>query len=166
MSVVTHNFDDVMARLLEKAKDFRQPMTDFYGYLLRRTQLTFSKLGRKGNTTPFREALWPWFAPQYTRKDGTVVPAEGGVAKVRGTGVVKGRKRRSGKRITVRSKMMQDRGVMKAAAISRFRLSTHEALMETPPAYADEQQKMRKFVFVTTDEVNHLRNLIIRHLVS
>lgn len=163
---ITHNFDEILARILERAKNFRQPLTDFYGYMLRRTQLTFSKLGRKGNTTPFREVLWPWFAVQYIRKDGTVIPAEGGVPKVCGKGLVKGKKRHSGKRVTARSMMMQDHGLMKSAALSRYRIGTHYLVMQTPTQYSRYQQAKRPFVFVTEKDVNYLRNLIQRHLVG
>ena len=163
---IQHNFDDILQKMLEKAKDYKQPLTDFYGYLLRRTALMFTKLGRKGNTAPFRETVWPWFAPQYTRKDGTVVPAEGGVAKVRGEGVIKGRKRHSGTRVTARSMIMSDRGTMRNAVLARYRIGTHYATMKTPPKYAEFQNNLRRFMFITDDEVNVLRGMILRHLVS
>lgn len=40
-----------------------------------------------------RGVSWASMAPYYTRKDGTVIPAWGGVSKVRGSGAVLGRKR-------------------------------------------------------------------------
>jgi hypothetical protein len=81
---IQHNFGPIIQGMLAKAKDYHQPLTDFYGWMIRRTQLTFSKLGRKGNTAPFRETIWRWFAPQYTREKGIakIVPAEGGVDRV------------------------------------------------------------------------------------
>ena len=163
---IKHDFDKVVTRLLAKSKNYRQPLTDFKGWMLRRTQLTFSKLGRRGNTTPFRQTLWPWFAPQYTRKDGTVIPAEGGIPKVRGKGMVKGRLRHSGKRVTAGSMMMRDRRTMEQAALSRHRIGTNYLIMQTPIKYAKYQQKMRPFAFMVKEDIEYLRKQILKHLTS
>ena len=163
---IQHNFSTVMSGMLAKVSDLRQPLTDFYGWMIRRTQLTFSKLGRRGNSTSFRETLWPWFAPQYTRKSGTVVPAEGGIAKVRGVGVVKGRLRHSNTRVTPRSMMMQDRGTLKQSALARFRIGKDYLTAQTPTRYAKYQQGMRPFAFMVQEDVEFLRKRILKHLTS
>lgn len=62
---------------------------------------------------------WAGFADQYTRADGTVIPAWGGVPKVRGKGTVKGKKRPSGKPVTQSSLLMQDTGMLRQSAFSR-----------------------------------------------
>ena len=166
---IQHNFGPIIQGMLAKSKNYRQPLTDFYGWMIRRIQLTFSKLGKKGNSTPFREVLWRWFAPQYTRKDGTVVPAEGGVAKLRGKGVVKGRLRHGPKkdnRITARSMMMQNNRTMAQAALARFRIGTDHLIAQTPVKYAKYQQAMRPFAFMTPDDVEFLRKQILKHLTT
>ena len=163
---IQHNFGPIIQGMLTKSKDYRQPLTDFYGWMIRRTQLTFSKLGKKGKSTPFREVLWRWFAPQYTRKDGTVVPAEGGVAKLRGRGVVKGRLRHSGKRVTSSSRTVQDRGTVKQSALARFRIGNNYLVAETPTRYAKYQQAMRPFAFMTNADVEFLRKQILKHLTT
>lgn len=163
---IQHNFDDVLAKMLKRAEDYKQPLTDFYGYMLRRTTLMFRKLGRKGNAITFRDQLWPWFAPQYKRKDGTVVPAEGGISKVKGDGIIKGRLRHSGTRVTARSMIMADRGTMRNAVLARYRIGTHYATMKTPPRYAKFQNSLRRYMLITDDEVNVLRGMILRHLTN
>jgi len=163
---IQHNFDKVIGKMLARQKDYRQPLNDFYGWMLRRTQLTFSKLGRKGNSAPFRETLWRWFAPQYTRKSGTVVPAEGGIVKVKGEGVVKGRKRHSGKRVTGQSMILQDRGMLKQSAISRFRIHRNILVAATPARYAKYQQKMRPFAFMIQEDVEFLRKQVLKYLTG
>jgi hypothetical protein len=166
---IQHNFDTVIRGMLVKAKDFRQPLTDFYGWMIRRTQLTFSKLGKRNNTTPFREMIWKWFAIQYTRKDGTIVPAEGGVAKASGKGVVKGRLRHGPKmnnRVTARSMMMQNNRTMAQAALSRLRMGTDYLIAQTPVPYSKYQQAMRPFAFLVQEDVEFLRKQIIKHLTT
>ena len=152
--------------MLAKSKSFRQPLTDFYGWMIRRTQLTFSKLGKRNNTTPFREMVWKWFAIQYTRKDGTIVPAEGGVAKASGKGLVKGRLRHSGTRVSPRSMMMQDRRTMAQAALARLRVGTDYLIAQTPVEYAKYQQANRPFAFLVQEDVEYLRQQIIKHLTT
>lgn len=163
---IQHDFGKVVTRLLNRATDYRQPLTDFYGWMIRRTQLTFSRLGRKGNTAPFRETLWCWFAPQYTRKDGTVVPAEGGIPKVHGIGMVKGRLRHSGTRVTSRSMIVQDRGSVKQAALARLRIGNNYLIAETPIKYAKYQQKMRPFAFMIQEDIEFLRKRILKYLTE
>lgn len=165
-ATITHNFDDIVKSMLEKAKDFRQPLTNFYGYIIRRTDLTFKKLSKKGSGT-FRKVRWPWFADQYTRKDGTVVPAEGGVARADGKGTVKPRLRRHSKKpITANSRILIDRRRLHAAALSRKRISKTVAVFKTPVEYADEQQKLRPFAFITQKDADTLRRMITKHLVG
>ena len=81
--------------LAVKMQNLRPMFVDFQSYMQRRTTLMFSRLSRGSGS--FRGVSWPWFAPQYTRADGTVVPAFGGIPKLNGKGLVKGRKRASGK---------------------------------------------------------------------
>ena len=163
---IQHNFGTVISGMLAKSQDFRQPLTDFYGWMIRRTNLTFSKLGKRGNSTAFRETLWNWFAPQYTRKDGTVVPAEGGIAKVRGSGAVKGRLRHSGTRVTSRSMMMRDRRTLEQSALSRFRIGNDYLIAQTPIKYAKYQQAKRPFAFMVNEDVEFLRKQILKHLTT
>ena len=170
MSIITHDFDDVLQKLLSKAQNYEQPLIDWYGWMQRQTQLTFSKLGKKGNTVPFRGIKWRWFADQYTRKDGTVVPAEGI------PGQVKGRLRKSGKgktgtaadrhRVTISSRMMRDTRLMEKAALSRYRIGKFYAVMRTPTQYAKFQQKLRPFVFITEKDTDILTAMIEKYLVS
>ena len=65
-----------------------------------------------------RGQRWEGFKPQYTRNDGTVVPAWGGVAKVRGSGTVQGKKRPSGARVDRSSVLNKDEGHTRQSVIS------------------------------------------------
>ncbi len=84
--------DSGVIRTLQKLQhiDFRKPLQRFRGYIVERLghQIEVSSLTRGGSG---RGIHWRPAAPHYTRKDGTVVPAHGGVAKVRGQGTVQGR---------------------------------------------------------------------------
>jgi len=168
---IQHNFGPIVSDMMAKSTDFRQPLTDFYGWMTRRTNLTFTKLGKRGNSTPFREMLWSWFAPQYTRKNGTVVPAEGGIAKLRGSGVVKGRLRHTegakrNNRVTSQSMMMRNTRRMEQATLSRFRVGNNYLIAQTPIKHAKYQQAMRPFAFMTNEDVEFLRKQILKHLTT
>ncbi len=128
-----------------RIEDLQPVFVNFHGYMMRRTQLTFSKLKRGGR---FRGVQWRWFAPQYRRADGTVVPAEGGIPRAVGKGVVKGRKRHSGKRVTRSSSLMRDTGRLYTAALTRQRIvQGRKLIMDTPVRYAPFQHRLRPFQF-------------------
>jgi len=157
--VLTHNFDEALAGLVERSKDYTHPLTNWYGYMLRQTQLTFTKLGKKGSGT-FRGVSWKWFADQYTRKDGTVVPAQGI------QGQVKARKRNSGKLITTSSRVMQDRSLLKHSAMAKLRMGKQYLVARTPTTYAEFQAKLRQFAFITKVDEEILINMIEKYLAG
>lgn len=128
----------------------RMILLRFAAYMMQQTGMTFRALSHGGT---YRGVTWKPFAKQYTRKtDGVTVPAWGGVAKLRGQGVVQGRKRPSGQWVTQTSNLMRDTGIMAAAAGSswRFENQNHRIIMSTEgPAkkYAPRQQALRPFLF-------------------
>jgi hypothetical protein len=66
----------------ERARDLRPVWATFRAYMARVTHDTFDALGKGGGT--YRGVTWAPFADQYTRKtDGVVVPAWGGVPRLR-----------------------------------------------------------------------------------
>ena len=87
------DFPDRFDELQKRGDGMQRVFKVFHRYMGVMTDNTF-KNNAKGGT--WRGVTWKYFAPQYTRKDGTVIPAWGGVAKVRGKGNVLGRKRASG----------------------------------------------------------------------
>jgi len=130
--------------------------------LIKWTRETFDQLGNGGS---YRGVEWPWFAPQYTRKDGTVVPAEGGVAKVRGDGVVQGRLRPSGARVTSSSQLMRDKGRMSREGGLSSRMDRNKLELRSGMKYGGHQQKLRPWLFINApSEVNTLRNMLIKSL--
>ena len=113
---------------------------------IRQIQRTFGLQGaRDGHES------WAPFANQYTRKDGTVVPAWGGVPRVYGKGNVLGRKRPSGQRVTESSKIELDTGTLRASV--GLRAITNTTLdYGTNLSYSGAQQSLRAFTFfVDTD---------------
>jgi hypothetical protein len=117
--------------------------------------------------------VWEAMKPQYTRKDGTVVPAWGGVPRVSkgwkkgrvGTksgqrsvgsliknrgGNVSGKMRPSGRRVAQTSVMMQDTGTMKRDVLASP-ISVEARRMVIGPkgnvVYAEKQDEMRPFCF-------------------
>ena len=118
-----------------------------------KTQLMFSRLGRGGGR--YRGEYWPPFVRLYIRKTtGQEIPAWGGVPKIRGEGVVKGRKRPSGQRITQSSLLMRDTGYLASAAASAFRIDRRgtRATIGTPVRYARRQNDLRRFMKWTRED--------------
>ena len=113
------------------------------------TGIMFRKLGKGGTD---REITWKPFAPQYKRKDGTLVPAWGGVPKVRGSGSVQPRKRPSGAPITSSSLLMQDTLKLRAGRLQLQQLTPGRIKMGPTVVYAEEQHRMRPWIYFTSKE--------------
>ena len=116
-------------------------------------QLMFVRLPRGGT---HRGVYWPPFAPQYTRKtDGVTVPAEGGVARIDGEGVVQGRLRPSGARIDASANMVRDTGELarSAASVRSIRDRRRTLRITTPKDYAAPQQAMRPHLFFARQDL-------------
>lgn len=127
--------------------DPRPVLLEFQAYMREQTVQMFERNARGGT---HRGVTWKPFKPQYTRKtDGVVVPAWGGVPKLRGGGMVLGRLRPSGKRLTSTSNLMRDIGAMfqRAGMALRWEDGGKTIVMATPKSYAPKQQKMRPFSF-------------------
>ena len=60
---------------------------------------------------------------------------------------VRGRLRPSGKRVTSQSKLMQDTGQLKSAALNRVNMSDTRLVMDTSTKYAGYQNQLRPFAF-------------------
>lgn len=139
-----------LRQLIAQGTDFTRPLLTFRQYMAVAVDSLFDVLSYgRGNAT-HRGVSWPGFAPQYTRQDGTVVPAWGGIPKVRGKGMVKGRKRPSGTRLTPVSAIMQDTGNLRGKAITALFRQTKTAIsFGTPESvnYAGEQAARRPYLF-------------------
>lgn len=101
---ITVRDSGVIATLVNlRRMDLRKPLQRFAGYFVSRVghQIEVSSMARGGAG---RGIMWRPAAPYYTRRDGTAVPAWGGVAKVRGQGTVRGRRSKGGGRVTAASK--------------------------------------------------------------
>ena len=110
---------------------------NFYTYMTSVITGMFIRL-QSGGTD--RGVTWPWFAPQYTRSDGTVVPAEG-------TRGVLGRLRPSGKRVTRRSNLMRDTGRMQSGLLDQRKTGKKRMILDSSVEYTGYQNQLRPFQF-------------------
>lgn len=158
--MITHTFDPIVRQLRKNARDFSAPLKQWYVYMLSQTARTFRALGKK-NAGAYRGVSWPWFAPIRTTRDGKriTVPAEG-------DGITLGKMRHSGKRVTAGSRLLQDKGLLRNAAIGRMTISPFSLAADTPVKYAADMQKMRPFVFITEADGEKLTKMINSHLLS
>lgn len=113
--------DAYFDRLARNWRDISPVLRAFHAYMVRQTDLMFEKAGGPGSAVAggeYRGVTWPGFASQYTRKDGTEVPAWGGVPRADGKGSVKPRLRPSGQPVTPASLLVQDTGRLRQRAAS------------------------------------------------
>ena len=159
--------DEGVRRALEKIgnkPDALQPtFRRFAQYMRVQTDNTFEALRLGGR---FRGVLWKYFAPQYTRKtDGVTVPAWGGVPKVRGSGLVKGRKRPSGARVRQGDAIMQDTETMRGMAALVVRMDRYMARLGVQGVnYAAAQHKRRPFLFFVQADADELVGMLRLYL--
>ena len=136
----------------------------FSRYMGVMTDNMFKKNARGG---VWRGVTWLYFAPQYTRKDGTVIPAWGGVKKVRGEGNVLGRKRPSGQRVGKGDSVVQDTGTLRNnATLGVVHITKTKMRIGTNINYAAAQQKMRPFLFFTKRDAAYLNKLMSDYLMT
>ena len=123
-----------------------------------------------------RGTSWKDFAPQRVRQDGTVVPAWGGVPWARDPSrITLGRKRPSGRRVTIRSKLIQDSNRI-VDTIGRFAFAGGQGrdaqgrfsnrvgisiIWSLNIPYAGFQEEMRHFWYVTEGELEQLGEMYI-----
>lgn len=185
----THiNLEDAMKDLDQfviKRTNIKPALRQFGLYMANRTRKTFLALGKGGT---FRGVTWPKFANQYKRKDGTVIPAAGGVKRVRAgvkdihandivthkkvftrmsrvTGNVRGRRRPSGKRVTAQSQLLRDSGQLMNSTVNKQAIKVDDTglHMSTQKKYGVWQQKRRKFLFFEAPtDINALRGFIMK----
>lgn len=191
MATTTIKVDDaaLMKRLKKMADmDFLPANREFAQYMRVQVDSMFRRAGSGEKGGKHRGVAWAGFAPQYTRKDGTVIPAWGGVKRVakgrvhignrlnerrtaffrvhnRITGKVQGRLRPSGTRITKGSRLMQDTNTLRARAalvidINQFR----GRLGPQGVKYAAKQNAIRPFLFFIQKDANKYSNILRRFL--
>jgi len=110
---------------------------NFYTYMSSIITGMFIRLKSGGKD---RGVEWPWFAPQYTRADGTIIPAEG-------TREVQGRLRPSGTRVTKSSNLMRDTGMMQSGVLDVKRTGKTKLIMDSSVEYTGYQNQLRPFQF-------------------
>ena len=165
ITVQVSNLDVKLSGLESAAKDLTPAWLQTVSYTEGVTQDLFRRLAHGGT---YRGVRWKWFAPQYTRKtDGVTVPAEGGVPKLRGRGLVKGKMRPSGKRVTRNSNLMQDTGAMRGQSSHNWDYKPHRLTGTVKLPYAAKQHSMRPFWFWEhPKDTTYIRQAIGDHVVG
>lgn len=162
--MITHNIDIIIAQIHARTRTFQQPLKNFYGYLIRQTDLTFRNLGRKG-AGEFRGVKWEWFAT-IKLSDGTQLPPEGrrirhSFARHRHIG-----KRPSNHYVQMDSRLLVDSGRLKAAALTTYNITDTTLEADTKVAYAGAQNIDRPFAFITDTDAEKLRQMLIKHITQ
>ena len=158
------DFPDRFDELQKRGDGMQRVFKVFHRYMGVMTDKTFDQ-NRRGGT--WRGVTWKYFAPQYTRKDGTVIPAWGGVAKGRGKGKVLGRKRPSGARVQKGDSVVQDTGTLRNnATLGVVHITKNKMRIGTNINYAAAQQKMRPFLFFTKRDAAYLNKLTSDFLMT
>ena len=139
--------------------DWRSVAIRIHNYQENAADSMYARL-RRGGT--HRGVYWADFAPQGTRADGTVIPAHGGIPKVRGEGLRLGRLRPSGARVSASSALLQDTGNLRGRALSSRRITRNAVTMSSPIKYARHQHKHRPwaFFYLPDDLTTHQRILL------
>jgi len=151
---------------LRNLSGLRRPFRQFHIYMMSVASRQFSR-SRRGGTD--RKQNWNYFSPLYVRRDGTVVPAHGGIQRVRGKGNVLGRKRHSGKRVSQNSSIMRDSSRMANAALTDMKIralpGAFQMEINTPVRYARHQNAARRFQFFEEPkDVRRLRRYVVDSL--
>ena len=155
---ITHDFEPaVITPMRGRLRSFQKPLRSFYGYLIGQTARTFKTLGR-GSASSFRGVVWPWFAP--IRSGGEMYPPWGEPPRI------KGRLRASGQRVTPQSQVLSDTGVLRAAALAQFQVSADRLTANTNKIYANKQNAMRPFAFMTEQDLRYLESQITGHVTG
>ena len=158
------DFDRLARQLGEMSKVVETPPESFWENVRTHHRNRAWDIFRQNRRTGFhRDVYWREFAIQYIRQDGTVIPAWGGVPKVHGRGKVKGRLRQSGnkggenpgRRITERSRLVRDTTYLRSMVAFRKVVFNNgrSVRLITPVSYAERQQNLRPFSFVTESDI-------------
>lgn len=125
-------------------EDWRGPINSYRAYFYGEVSDQIRLAGHGASGGIARGVAWGPFAPQYTRQDGTIVPAWGGIPKKRGKGQVQGKRRRDGSRVTMASRMLD---VKPSALLSVRHLTATGIEIVAHGAWAAQQNAMRQFIF-------------------
>lgn len=164
LTISAQELDATGTALRGQLTDVRPALQRFAQYMRVQTDRTFQALRRGGD---YRGVHWRYFAPQYTRKtDGVTVPAWGGVPKLRGQGLVLGRKRPSGARVKQGDAVVQDTMTLRGRAALVMGLTRNRLTLGPQGVrYAAAQQAKRPFLFFNFPaDRDALAGMIRQHL--
>jgi hypothetical protein len=134
----------VLTGLAKDVEDWRKPINSFRAYFYREISQQVRLAGNGATGGVARGVYWAPYAPQYLRNDGTIVPAWGGVSKVRGKGTVKGRKRHDGSRVGPGDNVLD---VRPSALLTMRHLTNTGMELTTRSEWATAQNAMRQYLF-------------------
>ena len=142
------SFDDSSAlALLSKVEsiDWTRPLKQFGGYVAKEVGQQILAAGDPQRGGSGRGVFWRPRREYYTRRDGTLIPAWGGVPKVRGQGQVLGRKTKGGARLTASSRILG--GVKNPGSLLKRKVSGDTLTIEPTRPFVAYQHDMRQFLF-------------------
>ena len=155
-----------------KTKELRTEILEkFARYIKNETDETIEQLAYGGT---YRGITWEPFELQYTRKDGTEVPAWGGVKYVKGRKKVKGQQRGDYKKYRVKSdsKLLQNKGDLKKLAASNKIIDYDARTMRINSgslgkggkrsSYFARQQSIRPYIKLTSEDLAEYRSFVLR----
>jgi hypothetical protein len=64
------------------------------------------------------------------------------------------------------SRLLQDTGILRNAAMGRFTVSPFQLVADTPVKYANWQQERRPFVFIAENDTQKLAKMINEYLLG
>lgn len=161
----THNTEITINNLAEKVQDLSPAFKNVHAYMVSNLQRQFDTMSGfiKEGGREARGVRWKYFAPQYVRKDGTVVPAWGI------PGEVKGRLRHSGRRVKKGDSIVQDDRTLRNNLLMDYRIGKQRMDMDTndDPTKVFVQNKMRPFQFFESPkDVNRIKRILERFITS
>lgn len=152
----------MLSGLTEAVTDWRRPMNTFRAYMVREVGKQIEQAGSASGGTA-RGVRWDGYAPQYTRRDGSTVPAWGGVAKVRGKGTVQGKRNGSGRIISKGSRMLAN--VKPGSLLTVHHRDNNSISIGPTSGFAARMNTMRQFAFYQEPrDVEKLERIAIAYM--
>jgi phage gpG-like protein len=159
--------NEAFKQMVIKSEDGRTVLNAIALFHLRQVSRTFQMQGQRDG-----HKAWKPFADQYTRiTDGITVKAWGKVKKIRGKGMVKGRLRPSGKRITESSKLLQDTGHLRNSFQKQL-LEQKKVIYGSVLSYSGSHQygegktPKREMIFFTDSDIDAIKGITHNYLIN
>ncbi len=159
-------------RILKNVKELRPALEEFHTRMVTRIDRTFDLAGapgsvEKGGVDPFRDITWEPLAAKRRKADGLLIPAWGGIPRLDGKGVTKGRLRPSGKRVTKGDALNQDSGRYRQRIATGYVAITRDRLTFGPNLnYSESLESIRPALFISESDADLFEKLLNKHILG